>query len=54
MIRPAKKRFKFSARVEQLSKLLAKEKLCNFSVWLPTQYQIEKPPNKQCIQTCTR
>jgi CRISPR/Cas system-associated exonuclease Cas4 (RecB family) len=43
---PAKKRFKFYARVEQLSKLLAKEKLCNFSVWLPTQYQFEKPPSK--------
>jgi hypothetical protein len=42
---PAKKRFKFYARVEQLSKLLAKEKLCNFSVWLPIQYQIEKPPS---------
>jgi CRISPR/Cas system-associated exonuclease Cas4 (RecB family) len=40
-----KKRFKFYARVEQLSKILAKEKLCNFSVWLPTQYQIEKPPS---------
>jgi hypothetical protein len=43
MIRNAKKCFKFYARVEQISKLLAKEKLCNFSVWLPTQYQIEKP-----------
>jgi hypothetical protein len=40
-----KKRFKFYARVEQLSKLLAKEKQCNFSVWLPTQYQFEKPPS---------
>jgi CRISPR/Cas system-associated exonuclease Cas4 (RecB family) len=41
---PVKKRFKFYARVEQLSKLLAKEKQCNFSVWLSTQYQFEKPP----------
>lgn len=40
-----KKRFKFYARVEQLSKLLAQEKQCNFSVWLPTQYQFEKAPS---------
>lgn len=38
----AKKRFKSYARVEQISKLLAKEKMCNFSVWLPTQYQFKK------------
>lgn len=45
MTKPSKKRFKAYARVELLSKLLGKEKLCNFSVWLPTQYQVEKPPS---------
>jgi hypothetical protein len=45
MTKPAKKRFKSYAWVTWLASLIAGEKMCNFSVWLPTQYQIEKPPS---------
>ncbi len=45
MSKPAKKRFKSYAWVTWLAPLLAGEKMCNFSLWLPTQYQFEKPPS---------
>jgi CRISPR/Cas system-associated exonuclease Cas4 (RecB family) len=45
MEKPAKKRFKPYAWVTWLASLLAKEKLCKYAVWLPTQYQFEKPPS---------
>lgn len=43
MEKPAKKRFKPYAWVTWLASVLAEEKLCKYAVWLPTQYQIEKP-----------
>ncbi len=45
MEKPAKKRFKPYAWVTWLASLLAGEKLCKYAVWLPTQYQFEKPPS---------
>ncbi|HEY9637688.1 MAG TPA: PD-(D/E)XK nuclease family protein [Coleofasciculaceae cyanobacterium] len=45
MTKPAKKRFKSYAWVTWLAPLLAGEKMCKYAVWLPTQYQFEKPPS---------